>query len=330
MRFLLKSFFTTLVILVPCFVLAILFPKPVSAAAFNVTVTDPTQPYRWSDKICRYPQGIALQCLSNCSGSWKCEEPDLGGHFDAESTNGRTVQIKLVPPTTPVFPTVSWVVTNVLTGAVYASGSDWTASFLMPRNAQTFEYNLHFTMQPPPPTPTPALVPDCYDLNGPSTVVLGDGGTFTATFNGDPFLFDHVALTFYKNGVCNNIDTAGYLSKLFARGEAELPVTESFTWMPLTAGTYTAYCRSWNDGRAECRGDCVDGINVYQCPGGPDLDKESEVMAVVVVEPTPNQTQCELQGGECMSIRYGQCPSGYDPTPNDDLGCPATESCCFP
>jgi hypothetical protein len=119
--------------------------------------------------------------------------------------------------------------------------------------------------------------PNCRNLHGPSSLNVGQTGTYTATFDGNPGLFDRIGLVIYRS-TCDNV----FFNS--APSVSNPPVTRSFSWTPSSPGTYTAYCKSWNDGVEECRGDCVTGPPVYDCAGPNDR------MTINVVTTTTTST----------------------------------------
>lgn len=122
-------------------------------------------------------------------------------------------------------------------------------------------------------------LPNCTDLkeqNNLTTLVKGTTYSFSADYIG----------TVDKSGFvvaptnCSISPTPAWIVNQTSISEP-LPGINSWSWTPTEAGTFTVFCRAWNDGIAECRGDCVDGAPRYSCAG------PNSKMTVTVVTPTP-------------------------------------------
>ena len=109
-------------------------------------------------------------------------------------------------------------------------------------------------------TPTPTIPkPNCKNVSGPTTLVVGNTYTYSATFENGTGTLTDCALAIHDS-CSSNV----YWSK---SGCGPGTVTRNYSWTPTKAGTYTIDCRAWNDGYAECRGDCVTSPPVYACDG---------------------------------------------------------------
>ena len=98
-------------------------------------------------------------------------------------------------------------------------------------------------------------IPNCYNLSGPSSIILGDSGTYSANF------------TSAQGNLSGQIFYDNYQS-IKQQACAGTSCSLSGSWTPAAAGTYTVYCRAWNDGIAECRPpSLVDGPPRYPCDG---------------------------------------------------------------
>ncbi len=109
----------------------------------------------------------------------------------------------------------------------------------------------------------PPPVPNCKNLTGPSSLYVGDTGTFTATYENGTATIDQRGLAIYREGQCEP-NTSAYWNRV--NGGVGV---QSFNWVPSSAGTYDVDCRAWDSGVSECRGRCY-GISpyyAYQCAG---------------------------------------------------------------
>lgn len=131
-------------------------------------------------------------------------------------------------------------------------------------NGQT--YSLWFFIQE-------SGVANCKNLTGPSTLYVGEIGTFTATYEAGTGPITDGGLVIYNEGVCDP-NTAPYRSTTAGGG------TKSFNWRPSSPGTYDVDCRAWNDGITECRGRCYGTPPVYQC-AGPTTTRKVTVLSPI-------------------------------------------------
>ncbi len=118
-----------------------------------------------------------------------------------------------------------------------------------------------------------AAIPNCANLAGPTTLKVGEKGTFSATFNspdGD-LRTDIVVAQNNKFLACEGITTADGCVGKVQQGKT---ASYSFDWTPTTVGNYDVLCRSWNDFKLECRGDTnyvpTSGSNSN---GAPDISR---------------------------------------------------------
>ncbi len=125
--------------------------------------------------------------------------------------------------------------------------------------------------------------PNCKNLTvNQTTLGLGKSYNFSATYEN------------YFGPVDNRgFSVATSCSSPFINDQTSIggPGTVSWTWIPNLTGTYTVFCRAWNDSIAECRGDCVDGPPRYSCRG-----PNAKLTVTVVAPPTPS--------GSCGSFNY--------------------------
>ena len=98
-------------------------------------------------------------------------------------------------------------------------------------------------------------IPNCSNISGPSTLTLGESGTYSADF-------------FSEQGSLGGSIFYNNLNRIEYR---DLPGTNgsfSTEWQPSAEGTYNVCCRAWNNAIAECRPpDLVDGPPRYDCQG---------------------------------------------------------------
>lgn len=106
-------------------------------------------------------------------------------------------------------------------------------------------------------------VPNCKNLTGPTSLYVGETGTFTATYEDGTGSIDQRGLAIYSEGQCEP-NTSAYWNRIDGG-----PGTQSFNWVPSAAGTYDVDCRAWDAGVSECRGRCygIAPYYTYQCVG---------------------------------------------------------------
>lgn len=105
-------------------------------------------------------------------------------------------------------------------------------------------------------------IPNCGNLVGSTIIQVNKRAKFTASFY-SPQGNLNTQIVAVKDGDTNW--TWMPENKKMTGNFAEV----SFNWKPIKAGNYTVFCRAWNDGIAECRGDrqYVDQIPRYPCVG---------------------------------------------------------------
>lgn len=139
-------------------------------------------------------------------------------------------------------------------------------------------------------------VPNCTNLTGPTTLTVGQKGTYAADFSspqgnlgGEIFAGQNGTGIWYpgNKGISGN---SGSLS---------------FDWTPTAAGTYDVLCRAWNDGIAECRGksNYVDAPPRYAC-AGPNSSMTVTVTAVAgcVTANCPDNQACVQPNNVCLPV----------------------------
>lgn len=121
--------------------------------------------------------------------------------------------------------------------------------------------------------------PNCKNMIGSATAVKGNTYTYSAAYENYYGPLTRAGMVFRTN--CSTAPEAAPTT-----AEPVPTGSYSFDWTPTTPGTYTVYCDAWNDGIAECMGDCGNDTlnNPYTCPG------PTAKMAVTVVTPTPYPT----------------------------------------
>ncbi len=132
-------------------------------------------------------------------------------------------------------------------------------------------------------------IPNCSNLSGPPTITLGQSGTYTADFYSQ-----EANRTQNVEFADHNINPAplqppfgGWQNGVASLNTGVIPGNSgngSVTWTPTAIGTYDVFCRAWNDGQAECRGNAnyVDGPPRYTCAG-----PASSIIVNVINPPTP-------------------------------------------
>jgi hypothetical protein len=129
------------------------------------------------------------------------------------------------------------------------------------------------------------LTPNCKNIRAdnrplPATVLNGDTVVLSADYENAAGNLTQAGMVVINGTDCN--------SMVFNQTTVEPvpPSTYSFNWTPSSVGTYTAYCRAWNDGVAECRGRCVDAPPRYQCSGS-DGNGATTYGTITVQNPGP-------------------------------------------
>ncbi len=115
--------------------------------------------------------------------------------------------------------------------------------------------------------------PNCSSVSGPTRTTVGQSATYQATYSNYLGPVTNIGLYSNQAGVC----FTGGLNATQGAG----PGTYSFNWTPSATGSYSICCRAWNDGIAECRGNCVDTPPRYLCAG------PGSCLSVAVVLPPP-------------------------------------------
>lgn len=105
-------------------------------------------------------------------------------------------------------------------------------------------------------------IPNCSNLAGPSQIKLGETATYTADFSS--------AQGKLRGEIVASQNASQNLK--WAPGQQNMSGTSgslSLSWKPTEVGTYDVFCRAWNDGIAECRGNAsyVDSAPRYSCAG---------------------------------------------------------------
>ena len=137
------------------------------------------------------------------------------------------------------------------------------------------------------------VVPNCSNLSGPPRLTVGQAGTYTARF------YSQVANSKGRIDIADATKNPAPLVPPWGSSQNYVDSKEtgvvdgnsgtgSISWTPTTTGTYFLYCRAWNDGIAECRGDAayVDGPPRYTC-AGPNSSMTVNVIGESVTTPTP-------------------------------------------
>ncbi|MBN1168698.1 hypothetical protein JXA63_02290 [Candidatus Woesebacteria bacterium] len=133
------------------------------------------------------------------------------------------------------------------------------------------------------------ILPNCKNLSGPTSLVLGETGIYTVDF---------------ECPGCVPGELGGHLeydNSNLIRADAYTGTTGSMTaeWTPQSLGTFRLWCRAWNDAIAECRPpDLVDEPPRYDCTG-PDYEL---YVNVLVPTPTPTPLPCQPGGNCCICI----------------------------
>lgn len=186
-----------------------------------------------------------------------------------------------------------------------------------------------------------ACVPSCYNLSGPTTVVLGQSGKYSARYpmsqvmniesypGSAPNPKREVTNTL-KGDIAVGQSGSILLSSSSSSGGAGNDVGEmsrsgvtryyipdytSFTWTPSAIGTYDVFCRAFYENISECRGNpnYVSGKPVYTCGG-----VNTSLSVKVVSPPAINSLTVRNDGGaggsavRTSGISSAQGGTGYN------------------
>lgn len=159
-------------------------------------------------------------------------------------------------------------------------------------------------------------VPNCTALTGPAILAVGQAGTFSASYSSTQGNLGGEILAGQNGSVvwtpCNQATSAQRQACTALSGTSG---SKTFTWTPTVAGTYDVFCRAWNDGIAECRGNAsyVDGVPRYSCLG-PNSTMKVTVTGTASTCPAalvcaqngcvdPAATHLGCQNGVCIRFR---------------------------
>lgn len=172
-----------------------------------------------------------------------------------------------------------------------------------------------------------SVVPNCTNISGPATLVLGQTGTYSAKFVAAASGGLTDGSIFYSR-VINGADQKD-IHDLFTN-PYNRPVsngqTLTTTFTPSAVGQYWLRCRAWNDGIAECRPPAtVDQSPRFPCTG-PGYE-----MLVTVTQPASTCRQACSDSQPCASgftCQGGVCRNTSCPTTDDNsCACPPAPMC---
>ncbi|MBI3620256.1 hypothetical protein HY214_03895 [Candidatus Roizmanbacteria bacterium] len=131
--------------------------------------------------------------------------------------------------------------------------------------------------------------PNCVLTSGPNQIVLGQTAAYSATFTST--LGDYLGgVGAVIDGSTNPVPISNWDWNPPSTGFPGTSGSVTFSWTPASIGTYTIFCRAWNDGVAECRGvsSAVDAPPRYACNGsGVNGATTGANMTVNVIVPPP-------------------------------------------
>lgn len=226
-------------------------------------------------QTCQSDVELNKQATAKCVGHDKCE-PGTGGNSSISILNlSNSCGLGM-------FGYVSYTCTGGKTGVLGGDSScksplDWTNVVLVTcGNAEVCKSGLNsFTLGAActgrgGTITNSGPIPNCGNLSGPTTIALGQSGTFSAEYSsvqgnlGGEILAGQNGKSIWAP--CNSGASADRQKCTALSGTSG---SKTFTWTPTAAGTYDVYCRAWNDGIAECRGNAayVDGVPRYACSG---------------------------------------------------------------
>lgn len=103
-------------------------------------------------------------------------------------------------------------------------------------------------------------VPNCSAMSGPDSLFLGQTGSYS---------INYTSPTGDLSGGLSAGQGGNILWNSTFTNMAGNSGTRNISWTPDAVGTFDLFCRSWNDAKAECRGNSnyVDGVPRYTCAG---------------------------------------------------------------
>ena len=152
-----------------------------------------------------------------------------------------------------------------------------------------------------------STIPNCTEVSGPTTLTLGDTGTYTAKYLAAPTGGLTNGSIFYSN-VKDGVDQKDINNLM---NPFNPPVTNgqtlTTTFKPTAVGQYWIRCRAWNDGLAECRPPAT----VDQSPRFPCAGPKYELLVTVVdagvsITPTPTAAGMPI----CSQVAVGVFQNG--------------------
>jgi hypothetical protein len=185
-------------------------------------------------------------------------------------------------------------------------------------------------------TAAQSSVPNCSNLSGPTTLTVGQAGTYTASF------YSQVANSKGRIDIADATKSPAPLEPPWGSPQNYVDSKEtgvvagnsgtgSISWTPTTAGTYFLYCRAWNDGIAECRGDAayVDGPPRYTC-AGPNASMTMTVTAAPQAKYKCSGTSC-VRDDTNGTYTSANCDNACQVTScTRDADCSGGNVCAFP
>jgi len=220
---------------------------------------------------------------------------------------------------------------NIKAGTTDAAEQCW-GDALVNDDTQDYDYN-DFSIHLGYAYPQDNTTPNCSNISGPSTLTLGETGTYTAKYykSGSGGLTN--GSIFYSTTV-NGVDQKN-INNLFSN-PYNPPVTQNgqsltTTFKPTQVGKYWLRCRAWNDGIAECRPPAtVDGPPRFACAGGNGGTYEMLVTVVTAAAPVCRET-CSANTPCASGLVCGtdnKCHNSTCPT-TDDASCQCPAPMCI-
>lgn len=129
-------------------------------------------------------------------------------------------------------------------------------------------------------------IPDCTGLSGPTTLTVGQPAIYSVSFSQSVpnAKVTGVGISVINGSLSQGTETCdinGQQGVAYLTEPANSSTsTNSFEWVPLSAGTYSIYGRIWNNQTTECKAACIDTPPRYECQSASSCIKE-----VIVEEP---------------------------------------------
>lgn len=174
---------------------------------------------------------------------------------DTEERRKAMIDIDFTPRQTYFHFAERWTHAFIKTGIVKDIAADDAVLHVKLSSSQMPEFNYEYALLAESPSRKAVLqlpqivslesviAPNCMNVNGPTTVKLGQSGSYAANFTSPQK--NLIGQLFYDNGDRN-------MNNLGKQNLSGTESTFSVNWTPETPGTYSICCSAWNGDLARC------------------------------------------------------------------------------